>query len=80
MANNTKIRVMEGAAPIVGATLVVGDVLGQVKETDEDGRIAFDLDPGAVHYVHVHITLMGGRQAIGLLLLTEGQENVIYLG
>lgn len=52
----TKVEILRNGAPLVGATVYVGEIGGVEKETDEDGRVSLpDVPEGFAGYTEVLI-------------------------
>jgi hypothetical protein len=79
MPQPTKVQVLKSGVPLVGAEVVLGDLLGQAKETDEDGRIAFDLDAGYVAYVQALVTKAPDIRVTSWLELESEGEHLIEI-
>ena len=80
MAEKTKILVLYDGEPLVDAKVYVDTIVGQEKETDEDGKIAFDLDSGYVGFVNVLVKKESAAiQVTSLMLLEEGEEHTINI-
>ena len=80
MAEKTKILVLYDGEPLIDAKVYVDTIVGQEKETDEDGKIAFDLDSGYVGFVNVLVKKESAAiQVTSLMLLEEGEEHTINI-
>ena len=75
----TKVRVLLNGNPLVGASIWLGEIGGQVKTSDADGEAAYPaIVPPFQGYIEVLI--LGTYYSSAKLLLIAGQTNIIDLG
>jgi len=76
----TKVQVLLNGDPLEGATVYVGAIGGQEKETDEDGSVALpDVEVGFAGFVDVAI-LAEGIWATANAIIKYNETTVIDLG
>ena len=71
------MTVNKGGAPLADAEVLVGDVVGSVLTTDEDGLVGFLVDDGFAAYVHVLITKEPDTQVVAYQRIAGGGDYTI---
>ena len=80
MATITKVEVLHDGVPLVGATVLVGELGGQVKETDEDGKVALpDIEASYAGYTEV-LVQAPGIYASAKVVIEYGETATVNLG
>ena len=76
----TKVEVLHDGSPLVGATVLVGEIGGLEKETDENGRVALpDVEVGYAGYTEV-LVQSSGIFASAKVVLKYGETTTVNLG
>jgi hypothetical protein len=78
MPDITKIILLLNDVPLVGASVVVGEIGGLLKETDEDGAVAFPEIDSGTWFTEIwisHASIATSRQVI-----VAGETLTIDLG
>ena len=75
----TKIQVVYGETPVVGATVIAGAVAGEALTTTDRGYVALDVAAGWEGYVDIRVNT-GSTVATSTMHIVEGQIHIMSLG
>jgi len=75
----TKIQVLYGETPVIGATVLVGAVGGATLITTDRGYVSFDVAEGWEGFVDVRVNT-GSTIANATMHIVEGEIHIMDLG
>ena len=75
----TKIQVVYGETPIVGATVIAGTVGGAALTTTDRGYVSLDVAEGWEGFVDVRVNT-GATIATSTMHIVEGEVHIMQLG
>lgn len=77
----TRIHITRDGAPLVGAKVLVGTLVGTRLTTNADGKISFDLTPPDWQgWAELFIEDAEGLSATSTLHIKEGKDHTVALG
>jgi len=75
MPEKTKVRIVRGGSPIVGAHVQVVPLLGTDQVTDEDGRVAFDFPLASAGWVQILVWGEGITDSAAIVQLEDLESH-----
>ena len=77
---STKVEVLMNGEPVVGATVLIGEIGGLEKTTDEGGKVSLpNIETSYAGYTEALIT-MGGVDLSARITIKYGETTTIELG
>jgi len=75
----TKIQVVYGETPVVGATVIAGEIVGEPLTTTERGYVALDIAENWQGFVDIKVDT-GSTIATSTMHIVEGETHIMQLG